>query len=456
MENDSKNKKRVYVAHCVDAEGPLHESIEATFDRLNSLLGIKLEPSKNTLEKIQNKQLDLNGKEEFASEIFSHHLTSYNDSWQKIDEMLNKIMNSKFRNSLPDSLGNGWIFNWYCVDHVGYNSNPRNRTLGHHKIFDHYSKMIEKTESKEDEIHWHFHPMSIYREAHRKGTSFFNSFLLHDVLCRKIIERYRFPNVFHAGFHVERPDIHLFLEQWIPFDISNISITENNSEKIQSDLQDGRFGDWRFAPDDWSIYNPSHDNYQFEGSCKRYIGRILNLKTRHANISQNEVDKAFSRANQGLPTLLGVTNHDFRNMESEIIPFYDMLKRAKEKYPEVEFVYSEVANAFRTVIFDKKEDFGNFSLSMSFEKTNESLKLNVSVQEGSIFGPQPYLAIKTKSNEFIHENFDLIVPEKSWSYTFDIESIKPEDIAIVGVASNDKFGHTFIKTIDFRTHQTIK
>ena len=61
-ENNFSNKKRVYVVHCVDTEGPLYESLDATFDRLYSLLGVKLEPSKNILEKIQNKQFDLNGK----------------------------------------------------------------------------------------------------------------------------------------------------------------------------------------------------------------------------------------------------------------------------------------------------------------------------------------------------------------------------------------------------------
>ena len=37
-----------------------------------------------------------------------------------------------------------------------------------------------------------------------------------------------------AGFHCERPDSHLFMEQWIPFDLSNMS-TEDYSilKKIQ-------------------------------------------------------------------------------------------------------------------------------------------------------------------------------------------------------------------------------
>ena len=70
------------------------------------------------------------------------------------------------------------------------------------------------------------------------------------------------------------------------------------------------------------------------------------------------------------------------------------------------------------------------------------------MKQGSIFGPQPYLAIKTKSDRFIHENFDLVTLEKTWAYTFDDESVKPEDVSVIGIASNDKYGNTAIEIIN--------
>ena len=57
------SSKNVYVVHCVDTEGPLYESIEATFERLSSNLGIQLQPSRETLAKIQKGELNLDGKE---------------------------------------------------------------------------------------------------------------------------------------------------------------------------------------------------------------------------------------------------------------------------------------------------------------------------------------------------------------------------------------------------------
>ena len=39
-------------------------------------------------------------------------------------------------NPYKDSFGNGWVFNWHCLDHVGYINNPRRRDMGYHNIFD--------------------------------------------------------------------------------------------------------------------------------------------------------------------------------------------------------------------------------------------------------------------------------------------------------------------------------
>ena len=49
-----------------------------------------------------------------------------------------------FRNKDKDSFGKNWIFNWHCLDHVGYKNNPRRRDIGYHKIFDHYRKTLKK------------------------------------------------------------------------------------------------------------------------------------------------------------------------------------------------------------------------------------------------------------------------------------------------------------------------
>ena len=69
----------------------------------------------------------------------------------------------------------------------------------------------------------------------------------------------------------------LLVEQWMPFDLSNQSCGSRESD---SQSEYGRFGDWRRAPSDWSVYSPDHDDYQTSGSCRRHIARCLNIGTR--------------------------------------------------------------------------------------------------------------------------------------------------------------------------------
>jgi len=73
----------VHVVHCIDTEGPLHESIEATFERLGGIFGLDLEPSTATLRQLQAGTLDLNGLEAAVKQVVDPHLLAYNDTWTR-------------------------------------------------------------------------------------------------------------------------------------------------------------------------------------------------------------------------------------------------------------------------------------------------------------------------------------------------------------------------------------
>ncbi len=267
-------EKVVYIVHSVDTEGPLYESLKATFERIREVFGFDFDASYDNLEKLQNKSFDLNGKEGQVAEMLSAKLLNYNDNYGKLQSMLNNIGSADFRNKLIDDAGRGWIFNWHCVDHVGYTYNPRKKDMGYHNIFDYYQSFIKQTAAP-DAVHWHFHPMHWSGISHISATGYWGDNRFQEIIARRILDRNWFPSVNRAGFHTERPDSHWLLEQWIPFDLSNQSI-ENGGE--QDDVGGGRFGDWRRAPDNWGVYNPSHDDYQVPGNCRRYIGRCLNME----------------------------------------------------------------------------------------------------------------------------------------------------------------------------------
>lgn len=435
----------VYICHHVDTEGPLWENIEELFKRLDFMFDIKLEATFENLERLQNGQIEV--AEEFKESLaltIDPHTVGFKRNWGMIEEMMFRIMSPEYRNRMVDSFGGGWVYNWHVMDHVGFGSeNPRHRDYGYHNVYDFYSYMLKVTGSKKDAIHWHFHPIPFYRQANIPATSYENCMpVLYDIITHRLIDRGVFPVVNRAGFHIERVDSNFFLEQWIPFDPSNQSVEDVFQPKGQRDMTIGHFGDWHSAPSDWSIYHPDFYDWRQRGNMNRWIARILNMKSRHRNISIDEIEKAFQKAQNGENVYLGITDHDWREMSVEIDEFRDMLKIVSNKYPEVKFKFSESVEAFRNVIgYNSKECVDN---SIKLDVNWHENVLSVKVVNGEIFGPQPYLAIKTIDENYFHDNIDSIEYKRLFSYTFDAYTIPMNRIERVVIAVNDKYGNTEI------------
>ena len=96
--------KTVYIVHAVDTEGPLHESLSAKFERIEDIFKVKIK-NKNikSYKKFLKKEFVKNGSRTKVSEVFNAHLNNYNDSWEKINQMISELMSKKFRNKLKDS-----------------------------------------------------------------------------------------------------------------------------------------------------------------------------------------------------------------------------------------------------------------------------------------------------------------------------------------------------------------
>lgn len=62
-------KNILYVVHCIDTEGPLNETLDATFERLWSIFGVKLAPTKDNLMRLQRGEVDLGGNEELLLSV---------------------------------------------------------------------------------------------------------------------------------------------------------------------------------------------------------------------------------------------------------------------------------------------------------------------------------------------------------------------------------------------------
>jgi hypothetical protein len=438
-------EKEVYFVHSVDTEGPLFESPKATLSRIEDLLNVKIKnKNSSTLKKILNGKYFSNSNQLKFEKIITLHLLSYNDTWKKIEEMLKRISKNKFRSTLKDSNGASYKISWHCVDHVNYLNNPRRRDIGYSKIFNFYNNFIKKYHLN-DKIHFHFHPMPISKEANRNATLYFRSDNLYQILCRRILDKNWFPVANRAGFHVERPDSHWFLEQFIPFDLSNTNKKERNSGDPS---MDSRLWDWRRAPNSWEIYRPSHDDYQKKGNCRRYIGRVLSILNRTESIDSHEVEKAFKRASLGKKTLLAVTSHDFRNMETEILHVKQLLKNCLIKYPKVKIYYCDVVTAFQKVIGYNSNEIKRNAIKLKIVRIKKNA-IKVKTLSGEVFGPQPFLAIRTKKKLYFHDNLDFGLKKNEWYYTFCDDTVNIQDLDLIGVGAADKYGNYSVSKMSF-------
>lgn len=441
----------VLIVHCIDTEGPLYESLEAKFERLEDLFGVSgLERSNATLDRLRRGEIPLGGCEADVQRVLNGHLVNYNETWADIDAMLDRVMDPAFRGSRPDSFGQGWVFNWFCMDHINFAYNPRRRDIGYHNIFDHYADRLKRGHGDRDGLHWHFHPMSAFRDAHRCATHYLRSPEIFEILTRKVIERSWFPSAYRAGFQAERPDSHWFLEQWVPFDISNMAVSDNSELDRSLDFRNGRSGDWRRAPADWSIYQPAHDDYQVPGACRRHIARCLNVLNRIASIDQAEMDKAFARAANGETTVVGIAGHDWRDLGTEVEFLRDLIDDAGKRYPGVPVRFCEAGDAFRRAVpvSTLATEPLRFELTFHPAADDDVAFIEVQTEAGEVFGPQPFLAIETRGRQFLHDNFDFSPCGRRWFYAFHEDTLPLAHVARIGVAANDRSGNLCVRHIE--------
>ncbi len=422
----------LHVVHCIDTEGPLTETLEASFERLRGSFGIDLPPDADTLARLQRREIPLHGREEAVARMLAPELLAYNSSWQAIDAMLAELLSPAFRNRMRGDDGEGWVYSWHCMDHMRYAENPRHKDVGYGNVFRFYRNALRRHGAERDEIDWHFHPLSLTRNPLHAATSFANSQdVLLEIIARRILEDDWFPAVNRPGFHAERPDSHLFLEQWIPFDYANQA---HENEIDQPDLSGGRFGDWRRAPRSWRGYRPSHDDYQVPGDCRRWIFRCLNVGTRFRAMTSDHLREAFREAAETGKAILAFADHDYRDIRRDVATVRAMLAEVRPEFPGVEVRFSGAEAAARDLLGVSDRPAPRLSLRI------EGSRAVVRVEAGEIFGPQPFLALRTRDGRALHDNLDFQEPGRLWTYCLDDQTLPPEALATIGVGAAGRWG----------------
>ena len=427
METSPESSKTLYVVHCVDTEGPLDETLEATFERLEQIYGISLEPSEPTLALLQNQMFPGISEQLGASiaDTFSPLNLRFNRNWQQVDQMNELIFSNEFRTEQPDSFGQPWKISWFCMDHVNLKTNPRRKTQGHGAIHRYYSDLVNRFPGYDDELQFHFHPRPIRENDVAAATGYSTNLPeMIEILARRLLEFSWFPTVYRPGFHSIRPDSNLFLEQWFPFDYSNQSDARGSSAP---DLSSGRFGDWRAAPNTWRGYHPSIDDYQQIGSLARTTFRCLNMGTRLRLLGEEHVEEAFAEADESGASILAFTDHDFRDIAPDIIQVREWLSEVGNRHESVSIRYATASEAARSL---QNLPSGKPSLTARISGN----QLYVETNRAETFSHQPFLAIELRDGAVVHDNFDRAADPGHFHYTFDDLTAPLESVRQIGVA----------------------
>ena len=167
-------------------------------------------------------------------------------------------------------------------------------------------------------------------------------------------------------------------------------------------------------------------------SCCEYT--ITHSRTRFRALTERHVGEAFTEADSSGAAILAFADHDYRDIRPDVEDVRALLKTVRRDYPDVQIKYAGAeAAAVALLGFEKKPQLG---LTLSFE----SNRLIVETLAGQVFGPQPFLAIKTREGRYFHDNLDVIEPYQKWSYVLDDQTIPLEQVLKIGVGSAGAHG----------------
>jgi len=422
-------KNILYVAICIDTEGPLTENLKATFQRINRKFNLSLKPSASTLKKLQKGQITLKGFERELKDFVEPKRLNYLKNWNEISPMIKKITSNKFRKKTDKFFNSPLKYSWFIIDNVGFNSNPRKKTLGFNAVFNNYEKILGKSSKKDDCIGWHFHSIHPSGNPLIYNTSWTSNDLHEKSLCMRLIEKKNFPVLFRAGAVIERNDINQWLENYIPFDFSNRS---RNLPKKKIEY----LNDWSGAPSDWSPYNPSFYDYKTKGNMNRTIFRTLDIDTNSNIINDKDIISALKRSEKH-STILSVSTHDRRDIEPELNFFLKKLENASKKYPHIKIKFANAEYAARRVLkINQTKNNKNKLTTRLKDKKYLDIKTNF-----DLFGNIPFLAIKEKNNIIYRDN-PIKIKKNNWRYLLN------KEIKSIGIATVDKKGFAQTKVYE--------
>ena len=161
-------------------------------------------------------------------------------------------------------------------------------------------------------------------------------------------------------------------------------------------------------------------------------------------LTEDDVEQAFAEAADGKPVVLSFTNHDFRDIRPDVERVHSMIQSAARKFPNVPYINAEGREAMRKALSLPNRTPPRLTHRL------DGRMLEVST-DAPLFGPQPFLALKTIDGTFFHDNFDFQRPNESWSYTFDQHTFQIDKVVEIGIGACDATGNVSVLNINPKT-----
>lgn len=358
------------------------------------------------------------------------------NSWDSVNQAFRHGCSEKYRLRYLDDEKKGLKFSFFCVSWSGFKTNPVQRDLGWHTIFDNYKRFFTaEMEKWGDELYWMYNHPPASGIANEWGLDWLHNTHYLNILNHFIIDRAYFPSCIEVP--TERNDTSHFLENYIPFDFSNRNSHKNNLNSINADGK--RTGDvlgWNESPLDWSHYHPHPNNYEKMGNMQRTIFRIVDIQSIVHMLEKEDIELAFERCKQGHDTILCAYEHDFRDryeviMDRMIHPTHLL----KKNYPEIQIIYKNAGDAARKILGYKLRP-----AAMNVNLYQHTDRLRVSTLN-PIFGREPYACMYTPvENSYEH------VPLVQIGYsTWQFPKFSLNHNCIIGIGLNDQNGYAHVK-----------
>ena len=444
----------VHVVHCIDTEGPAPRVGGGHLRAPQDDLRARLEPSPATASPPAGRRSRPGRQRGGRAAGWSTPTCSPTTTPGTRSTLMADCMSPGFRDRMPRFAdGNGWIYNWFCVDHVDYDVNPRRRDIGYHNVFDHYLGLLRDSDRPRDGVHFHYHPHNFRREAHRCATHWWAS---SDSL-QQILSPPRHRPAVVPGCASRRIPRHPPRQPLVPRAVHPLRLLEpgggptDEEDRAQSGLEGGRWGDWRRAPARGSRTIPPTTTTRSHGACRRWIARCLNVGTRYRLLGEDDVRQAFLEAQEGRPVVLAFTNHDFRDIRPDVDGVRGLLAGVAGSSPTCLSGSARPSTRCASARVSPQSPPCDLDASLrALSDSAHALEIRSTVPT---FGPQPWLALKTVAGTYHHDNFDIDEPFHRWRYVFDEETFPLQALSAIGVAANNSCGVTTVLNLDPATGQ---